>query len=108
MLQVLNTVFVYEGEEWVADNSMLLTSNPPKYNCYRLSDKKHMYLETMEVSKYPIVRFMYPHDLYTFLNPGAGTTFTLHGPTGTITTIEGNTLICTTPETKEIKNDKKD
>lgn len=71
MMQVLNRIFMYEGEEWAADECVLLTSNPPKYSCYRLSDKKHMYIDTMELGKYTVVRFIHPGELMELLNPGS-------------------------------------
>lgn len=71
MMQVLNRIFMYEGEEWAADESALLTSNPPKYSCYRLSDNKHMYIDTMELGKYTVVRFIHPGELMELLNPGS-------------------------------------
>lgn len=43
MMQVMYPIFEYEGEDYIADVSSVLTSNPAKYNCYSLSDKKHIY-----------------------------------------------------------------
>ena len=37
------SVFEDEGVEFLADQRSVLTSNPPKYNCYRLSDRKLFY-----------------------------------------------------------------
>lgn len=64
----MHTVFKYENEDWVVDNSVTLTSNPPKYNAYRLLDKKHMYIDCMEVLKYPVVKHIHPDEYYQFVN----------------------------------------
>jgi len=37
------TVFEEDGVEFLADQRSVLTSNPPKFNCYRLSDRKLFY-----------------------------------------------------------------
>jgi hypothetical protein len=50
MMQVLYSVFEMDGEKWVADTSICLTSNPPKYNCYSLKDKRHSYVECSKIT----------------------------------------------------------
>lgn len=42
-MTIMHSVFTKDGEEWVADERMILTSDPAQYNCYRLSDGKHSY-----------------------------------------------------------------
>lgn len=69
MLQVMHKVFLLDGEEWVANSLQLLTSIPPKYNAYRISDKKHAYLLCDTVHNAETVRFMDGGSLYLFLNP---------------------------------------
>jgi len=73
MFQVMHIVFLYEGEEWVADSGLYLTSYPPKYNIYRLSDKKHEHMECQRVYSLPLIRHMNSGDLYKFLNPNVRT-----------------------------------
>lgn len=43
MLKQLFTIFEIDGEEYIADERFLLTSNPPQYSCYSLKDTKHIY-----------------------------------------------------------------
>ena len=64
-------MFEIDGEEWVADCSMTLTSNPAQWNIYRLSDKQHRYMFCHDVNKRPAKRYMYGGELYEFLNPGS-------------------------------------
>lgn len=45
-MEHLFTVFIYEKDEYVADESIILCSIPPKFNCYRLIDMKLNYIPT--------------------------------------------------------------
>ena len=74
MLQVLYPVFEIDGEEYVADTSMLLTSNPPQYNAFRLSDKKHVFVLC---SKAYGSKVMYPQDFYEFMHGKSAQTATI-------------------------------
>ena len=71
MVQVMCPVIFIDGEEWLVDQSMILTSNPPQYNIYRLSDKKHSYKFCHEVNPTTAIRFMSLGEVYEFLNPGS-------------------------------------
>jgi hypothetical protein len=62
---MLYPVFEIDGEEYVADVTMCLTSNPPQYNAYRLKDKKHRYVYCSEANGSKV---MYPHDFYEFMH----------------------------------------
>lgn len=64
MMQILYPVFEINGEEYVADASAVLTMNPPQYNAYRLSDKKHIYIRCDSTSGRKI---MYPHDFHEWM-----------------------------------------
>lgn len=64
MMTTLYSVFQLDGEDYVADITMTLLSNPPQYNAYRLSDRKHRFVFCSQVS---CDRYMYPNDFYKFL-----------------------------------------
>ncbi len=83
-MEVLHKVFLKDNEEWVADSSMTLTSNPPKNNIYRLSDKKHDYMFCHEIFGAPFVKWMTGAALYNFLNPNSITSFGSSGVTHSI------------------------
>lgn len=51
MMKQLFTIFEKDGEEYIADESTVLTSNPPQYTCYRLSDGKSIYQFCWEVRR---------------------------------------------------------
>jgi hypothetical protein len=65
MIQILYPVFEIEGEEYVADVNIVLTSDPPQYNAYRLSDKKHVHVKCLDTNGN---RFMYAYDFWEFMN----------------------------------------
>lgn len=69
MMDVLHKVFKADGDEWVADSSMILASNPPQYNCYRLRDRKLKYFYCHEIGSLKEVFWMTTGELYNFLHP---------------------------------------
>jgi hypothetical protein len=83
-------VFEKDDEEYVADTSLTLTSYPPKYNAYRLKDRKHTYVLCSDVQGKKMMLesdfkdFMYgKSNGYTYLPGGAGegqSTPALSGP----------------------------
>ena len=75
-MRILDTypVFEKDGEEYVADTRMCLTSNPPQYNAYRLKDRKHTYVFCSQAHGKKI---MYEKDFKEFMYGKSSNNLTL-------------------------------
>lgn len=69
MIQVLHSIFQLDGTEYIANESFILTSSPPQYNCYRLSDGKHRYVFCAQVRS-SFIRYSKPEDERWFSSVG--------------------------------------
>lgn len=55
-------VFELDGDEWIADVRTLLTSIPPQYKAYRLTDMKPIYQEC-HLARYYWLRDATPEEI---------------------------------------------
>jgi len=81
MLEIMHKVFIHNGEEWVVNTMAVLTSFPPQYNIYRISDGKHSYMFCDEANTKNAERYMSNAELFIMLNPNAKTEVFQNGNT---------------------------
>jgi hypothetical protein len=78
MITTLYPIFELDGEDYVADVTLVLTSSPAQYHAYRLKDRKHRYVAT---DQFVAKGSMGSSEFFEFM----------YGPTRTATAIANNT-----------------
>lgn len=92
MMRVMNNVIEIHGDEYIVDSSVVLTSNPVKYNAYRVKDLKQVYISGGDIgSVYPVTRYSDYTELHELMYGKSSSGFTITNNSGTtIVNLNGN------------------